>query len=98
MNTSTRSHDGLALIHEQQKAKALYGATEGRFCRCYAEAARRPDLVGDNFLLLLEKHLPNVASQLGFAHTRPRARQIISHSHVLINNRRRSRLPCHVPR
>jgi small subunit ribosomal protein S4 len=50
MNTSTRSHDALALLQEQQTAKALYGATESRFCRYYAEAARRPGLVGDNLL------------------------------------------------
>jgi len=86
MNTSIRSHDALALMREEQKAKALCGATESRFCRYYAEAARRPGLVGDNLLLLLENHLRNVASQLGCAHTRPRAHQIVSHSYALINN------------
>ena len=62
MNTSTRSHDALAVMQEQQTAKALYGATESRLCRYYAEAARRPGLVGGNPLQVLERRFNNVAS------------------------------------
>ena len=88
MNTSTRSHDALAPMQEKQTAKALYGVTESRLCRYYAEAARRPGLVGGNPLQVLERRFNNAASQLGFARTCPWARQIVSHRHVPINDRR----------
>src|SRR5262245_19094042 len=79
MNTSTGSHDVLALIQEKQKAHALCSATESRLCRCYAEAARHLSFGSDNLLQLLENHFLNIASQPRFAYTRPRAHQTASY-------------------
>ena len=42
---------------------------------------------GTNMLQLLESRLDNVVYRLGFASSRPLARQLVSHKHFLVNNR-----------
>jgi small subunit ribosomal protein S4 len=39
-------------------------------------------------LSLLERRLDNVLYRLGFAPTRPAARQLVSHKHVLVNGKK----------
>jgi small subunit ribosomal protein S4 len=75
-------------LREKQKAKAFYGVNEGQFRRYYAEAARQPGDTGENLLRLLERRLDNVVYRLGVARTRPMARQMVSHGHVLVNDQR----------
>ena len=41
---------------------------------------------GLNLLVMLESRLDNVVYKLGFAPTRPSARQLVSHGHFLVNN------------
>jgi small subunit ribosomal protein S4 len=83
----TRTEYGLQLL-EKQKAKAIYGVSESQFRRYYTEAARRPGVTGANLLQMLERRLDNVVYRLGFARTRPMARQLVSHRHVLVNGRK----------
>jgi small subunit ribosomal protein S4 len=47
-----------------------------------------PGDTGANLLSLLEYRLDTVLYRLGFAPTRPMARQLVSHGHVLVNERR----------
>jgi small subunit ribosomal protein S4 len=75
-------------LREKQKAKAFYGVTEGQFRRYYEEAARQAGDTGENLLRLLERRLDNVVYRLGAARTRPMARQLVSHGHVLVDDRR----------
>ncbi len=82
-----RSEYGLQL-QEKQKAKAIYGVAEGQFRRYFEEAERRPGNTGDNLLSLLERRLDNVVYRLGFARSRPMARQLVGHGHVLIDGER----------
>jgi small subunit ribosomal protein S4 len=77
-----------AQLKEKQKAKAFYGMNEGQFRRSYDQAARQPGDTGDNLLRLLERRLDNVVYRLGFARTRPMARQMVGHGHVLVNGRK----------
>ena len=42
---------------------------------------------GTNMLQLLEQRLDNIVFRLGFAPTRPAARQMVSHKHILVNNK-----------
>ncbi|MDQ3938288.1 MAG: 30S ribosomal protein S4 [Chloroflexota bacterium] len=77
-----------AQLHEKQKAKAFYGVAEGQFRRYFREAERRPGNTGDNLLSLLERRLDNVVYRLGFARSRPMARQLVSHGHVLVDGER----------
>jgi small subunit ribosomal protein S4 len=82
-----RSEYGLQL-QEKQKAKAIYGVAEGQFKRYFEEAERRPGNTGDNLLSLLERRLDNVVYRLGFARSRPMARQLVGHGHVLVDGER----------
>ncbi len=75
-------------LEEKQKAKAIYGMAEGQFRRYFAEAQRQPGVVGHSLLQLLERRLDNVVYRLGFARTRPMARQLVSHGHVRVDGRR----------
>jgi small subunit ribosomal protein S4 len=75
-------------LQEKQKAKAFYGFSEHQLRRYYEKAASQPGNTGVNLLRLLERRLDNVVYRLGFARTRPMARQLVSHGHVLVNGRR----------
>ncbi|MGZ3602499.1 MAG: 30S ribosomal protein S4 [Ktedonobacterales bacterium] len=77
-----------AQLFEKQKAKALYGVLERQFRRYIAEAGRQRGDRGENLLRLLERRLDNVVYRLGFARTRPMARQIVNHGHVRVGGRR----------
>ncbi len=74
-------------LFEKQKAKAIYGVMEGQFHRYVREAARQQGATGENLLRLLERRLDNVVYRLGFARTRPMARQIVNHGHVRVGGR-----------
>ncbi|HEX8034902.1 MAG TPA: 30S ribosomal protein S4 [Ktedonobacterales bacterium] len=75
-------------LFEKQKAKALYGVLERQFRRYVNEADRQRGDRGENLLRLLERRLDNVVYRLGFARTRPMARQIVNHGHVRVGGRR----------
>jgi small subunit ribosomal protein S4 len=75
-------------LREKQKVKAAYGLSEGQFRRYFAEAQQQPGVTGDNLMRLLERRLDNVVYRLGFARSRPMARQMVSHGHVNVNDRR----------
>lgn len=75
-------------LREKQKVKRYYGIYERQFRKYYAEAARRPGNTGDALMSLLERRLDNVVTRLGFALSRPQARQMITHGHVMVNGRK----------
>ena len=75
-------------LREKQKVKRYYGVFERQFRKYYAIAGRRPGNTGDALMSLLERRLDNVVTRLGFAASRPQARQIISHGHITVNGRK----------
>ena len=75
-------------LNEQQKVKFVYGVLERQFKNYFEMAERRPGQTGENLLAILESRLDNVVFRLGFAMTRPEARQLVSHGHVLVNGRK----------
>ena len=75
-------------LREKQKVKRIYGVLERQFRRYYEKAARSKGVTGSFLLQLLERRLDNVIYRLGFATTRPQARQIVSHGMVQVNGRR----------
>jgi small subunit ribosomal protein S4 len=81
------SERGMQLI-EKQKARYIYGLYERQFKRFYAEAARQPGITGDNLKVMLERRLDNIVYRLGFADSRPQARQLVLHGHILVNGHR----------
>lgn len=82
-----QSQYGLQL-QEKQKARLLYGVLERQFSNYYREAARRSGVTGDNLIQLLESRLDNVVYRMGFASTRPQARQLVNHGHILVDGKK----------
>lgn len=75
-------------LREKQKVRRVYGVLERQFRRYFQEAQRMPGLTGENLLILLERRLDNVVYRLGFADSRPQARQLVQHGHFTVNGRR----------
>ena len=72
-------------LKEKQKAKYTYLVLEKQFRNIYSEASRLKGATGENLIKLLESRLDNTVYRLGLAPTRPAARQLVSHKHILIN-------------
>ena len=75
-------------LREKQKIKAMYGVLERQFRNYFHKAEKMNGETGTNLLQLLECRLDNVVYRLGFASTRAQARQLVSHAHFLLNNRK----------
>ena len=74
-------------LREKQKIKFMYGLLENHFRLNFVKADKMKGETGTNMLQLLESRLDNVAFRLGFAPSRPAARQLVSHKHFLVNNK-----------
>ena len=72
-------------LREKQKAKYSYGVLERQFRKTFEEAARRKGVTGENLIKLLEARLDNTVFRLGIAPSRPAARQLVSHKHIVVN-------------
>ncbi len=81
------SDHGLQL-REKQKVRRTYGLQEKQFRKYFKEAEKKQGITGENFLKMLESRLDNVIFRLNLARSRPEARQIVLHGHVLVNGRR----------
>lgn len=75
-------------LREKQRAKRIYGLLETQFRLTYDEADRQKGITGENLLRLLETRLDNVAYRLGFANSRPEARQLVRHGHFTVNGKK----------
>ncbi|MEK7478275.1 MAG: 30S ribosomal protein S4 [Patescibacteria group bacterium] len=78
-----------AQLLEKQKAKYTYGLRERQFAN-YIKATRNltSGSGAENLFKFLERRMDNVVYRLGFANSRAFARQLISHGHIMLNNRR----------
>ena len=81
-----QSEYGIQLM-EKQKAKFTYGILEKQFSNLFKEALRRKGVTGENLLQMCEMRLDNVVYRLGIAPTRRAARQLVTHKHIMVNNR-----------
>lgn len=75
-------------LAEKQKICGIYNIRERQFKRYFREALKEKGVIGDNLLKKLETRLDNVIFKLGLAESRKKARQFISHGHILVNNRK----------
>jgi small subunit ribosomal protein S4 len=75
-------------LRAKQRVKLQYGLLERQFRRTFDNARRLPGRRGENLLQLLEQRLDNAVYRLGFARTRPMARQLVNHGHVLVNGKK----------
>jgi len=81
------SNYGLQL-REKQKVKKTYGILERQFRKYFQTASRSKGITGSKLLELLERRLDNIIFRACFASSRPGARQIVMHGHVLVNDRK----------
>ena len=75
-------------LREKQKVKRTYGVLENQFRRYFEEADRRKGITGELLLQQLERRFDNVIYRLGFATSRPQARQLVRHGHFTINGKK----------
>ncbi len=74
-------------LAEKQKAKFIFGLREAQFSKYVKEAARMTGDSSVNLQQLLERRLDNVVYKLGFAVTRPQARQMVGHKLFTVNGK-----------
>lgn len=75
-------------LREKQKAKRSYCLSEKQFKLTFQRADRKKGITGTNLLVMLEQRLDNVVFRLGFANSRPQARQLVGHNHFLVNGKK----------
>src|SRR5215831_4041341 len=79
-------------LREKQKLKRFYGVLERQFRRYFQLASRSPENTGEVLLSILERRLDNIVYRLGLAPSRAAARQMVSHGHVMLNDKH-----CNIP-
>lgn len=79
-------------LREKQKMRRIYGLLERQFSRYYAQASSMKGRTGEEMLGLIERRLDNVVHRMGFAVSRRQGRQLVRHSHVLVNGKH-----CNIP-
>jgi small subunit ribosomal protein S4 len=75
-------------LREKQKVKRTYGLLERQFRNYFGQASQAKGITGETLLQLLERRLDNVVYKLGFGSSRPMARQLVSHGHILVDGKR----------
>lgn len=75
-------------LNEKQKLKFKYGVLERQFHNYFKLAMQKKGSTGVILLQLLETRLDNLVYRLGFACTRPEARQLVSHGAIVVNGAR----------
>ncbi len=75
-------------LREKQKARRVYGVLEAQFHRYFEKAEAKRGITGENLLITLERRLDNVVYRLGFGTSRPHARQLVRHGHILVNGKK----------
>ena len=75
-------------LREKQKMRRIYGLLERQFAGYYSKASHLKGRTGEEMLGLIERRLDNVVHRMGFASSRAQARQLVRHSHILVNGKR----------
>ncbi|RDW16368.1 30S ribosomal protein S4 [Oceanobacillus arenosus] len=75
-------------LQEKQKLRFIYGLNERQFRNLFDKAGKQKGIHGENFMILLESRLDNLVYRLGLARTRPQARQLVNHGHILVDGSR----------
>lgn len=84
----SRASEYAVRLREKQKVKRYYGLLDRQFMRYFHKAERTKGNTGEVLLQLLERRLDNVLYKLNFAPSRKAARQLITHGHIYVNNRK----------
>lgn len=74
-------------LREKQKLRFFYGIKESQLLNYLIKARKKKGSSGQELLTLLEMRLDNIVYRLGFTVTIFAARQLITHGHILLNDR-----------
>lgn len=74
-------------LQEKQKVKYTYGILERQFAKTFDLALRKEGITGENLLKLIESRLDNVIYRFGISPSRAGARQLVSHKHIMVNDK-----------
>ncbi len=77
-----------AQLTEKQKIRHTYNLRERQLKRYIREAGSEKGVIGDNLIKKLELRLDNVIFQLKWAESRKKAHQLVSHGHILVNDKK----------
>ncbi len=83
-----RVSDYALQLREKQKVKRMYGLLERQFKRYFEIASKEKGNRGTKLLEILESRLDNIVYRLGFASSRAQSRQLVSHGHILVNDKK----------
>lgn len=75
-------------LQEKQKLRFMYGLNEKQFHKTFEEARKLKNVLGEDFLKLLESRIDNLVFRLGFASSRNGARQLVNHGHITVNGKK----------
>lgn len=75
-------------LREKQKVRKYYGVLESQFAKYFEMAEKKAGVTGENLLAIVESRLDNVVYRLGFAMSRPEARQLVRHGHFTVNGKK----------
>ncbi len=87
-NMRTKPSQYSLQLREKQKVKRLYGLLERQFSNQMKEALQSRGQSGTDLLRHLEQRADNVIYRAGFATSRRASRQLVSHGHFMLNDRR----------
>jgi small subunit ribosomal protein S4 len=75
-------------LREKQKIRRIYGVLERQFERYFYIASKAEGVTGERLMQILELRLDNIVYRLGFAPSRPCARELVNHNHFLVNGKK----------
>lgn len=75
-------------LREKQKAKEVYGMLEKQFKKLVNNVSAQKGDTEELLISLLERRLDNLVYRLGFAKSRFMARQLVSHGHIKVDDKK----------
>lgn len=87
-NSRRRPSEFRSQLREKQKAKVMYGLYEKQFNRLVNTVRKQKGDTEELLLSLLERRLDNIVYRLGLAKSRMMARQMVTHGHVVVNDKK----------
>lgn len=75
-------------LREKQRLKRMYGVTEKQMKNYFKKAAKMLGNTAEFLIQMLERRLDNVVYKLSLAPTRSSARQLITHGHIKVNDKK----------
>ena len=74
-------------LFEKQRFRYTYGLLEKQFRNYVRKAMSKSGVAGENLFQMLETRLDNLVFRAGFAHTMREARQLVTHKHIMVNDK-----------